>query len=500
MDRRAFLKISGLGSAAMYVPASLTLDSLLNPAYAASPDIGSANVVVPGTVPQVINVFLYGGPSELSGNLSIIGDIAGASQSSYANNINGITTTTADDPNNGQITPKGFWADAGGNVMEFLVDNDYMTVYRTMMKRTNDTRSHRESIFQTQKGTTDVEQRPGIGTVLAHVVDTQRANYLSALGQPEFILPFVSLEGETTFFAPDPDRSLDPSFRYQTLGTNLQNPFSRNAVPVFDNLANSLNARGRFSRVNEALASREQLEAQIGNVTSAVNAPLTFNTASIDAFDTADDFNDNGNGTSTLNYPNNGFANQIRAAVTLAVENPSTLFISAGNVGLGGWDDHNNGCDRYAGRMQQLFTALRAACKHIKYSSGTTPGGLVRNTNNIMINVYGEFGRRCNLNGSCGWDHGNCQNLFTLMGSGVRPANVLGKVVGKTMRVGSVGTNNQFQEPTGDSYEFEPSSVAATIYNAFGVQNPEVLNADAANKPEGNPVIDQTVAGEPPLF
>ncbi|GIX22618.1 MAG: hypothetical protein KatS3mg121_1401 [Gammaproteobacteria bacterium] len=504
MNRRDFLKFAGLGGTALYVPATFTLDALLQRSWAASPDYDAAEVSVTAPLPQVINIFLYGGPSELSGNLTQIEDIAAASQSSYANNIRGILATTADDPEDGQITPRGFWRDAGGQAMEFLVNRGYMTVYRTMVKRVNDSRSHRESIFQAQKGTTDVEGRPGIGTVLAQLLSRNAGQYLAALGKGslgELILPFVSLEGETTFFAPDPGAELDLGLRYQTLGTDLENPFARRMEPIFDQLVEAVNGtQGRFSRVKLALEARAQLAAQIGDIGARFEAPLVFSQAAIDPEDLAEDFQDNGDGTVTLQYPNNRFAEQIRAAVTLAVENPDTLFISAGNVGLGGWDDHNNGCDRYAERMQDLFETLRVACKHIRYADGTTPGGVARSTGNILINVYGEFGRRCNLNGSCGWDHGNLQNLFTLMGAAVRPAGALGKVVGRTRRSGTPGTNNQVQVPAPDSYEFEPAAVAATIYRAFGVLNPEVLTADPVLNPAGSGPIDQTVAGEPPLF
>lgn len=514
MDRRSFLKAASLGGTAVYVPASFTIDSLLNRAYAASPNYDALDFdFTDKTPPQVINIFLYGGPSELSGNLSIIDEIASASQSSYANNINGILTTTATDPDDGQITPNGFWAEAGGNIMEFLVDNGYMSVYRTMMKRANDTRSHRESIFQSQKGTTDIELRPGIGTVLAHALRQNPGGFEGFLGKSinNLILPFVSLEGETTFFAPDPENSLGMELSYQTLGTDLENPFARSVVPIFDNLVKEINDRNsRFSKVKEAFVAREQLETQIGNIGERFEAELRFSTAALDAFDAEADFTDNGDGTSTLEYPNNRFAEQIRAAVTLAVENPDTLFVSAGNVDLGGWDDHNNGCDQYADRMQDLFETLRVACKQIKYSdqsrsagvnnAAESPGGVARDTGNIMINVYGEFGRRCNLNGSCGWDHGNCQNLFTLMGENIRASGALGKVVGRTRRVGDVGTNNQMQVPRDNSYEFEPASVASTIYAAFGVQNPEILTADENLSPDGSPPIDETVDGEPSQF
>jgi hypothetical protein len=521
----------GAAGTSMTVPATFTIHSLLNRAYAASPqydnaqfDLGTLQAARPNLqrLPQIINVFLYGGPSELSGNLSIIDNIAANSQSSYANNIQGITQLQNDASGNGKITPRGFWGNtggpggnngAGGDIMEFLVENGYMTVYRTMMKRVNDTRSHRESIFQTQKGTTDVEFRPGIGTTLANLLYMNRStldghSLLGGNNVEGLILPFVSFEGESTVFAPDPDNNLPLRLRYTTLGDDLENPFNPNDYEdnnrnnIFTNLVTAVNTQNssRFGNVMNSFTSRSILGQNIGNLEAAFEAPITISTTNIDVADQANDFNDNGDGTSTLNYPNNGFARQIRAAITLAVENPDSLYIQVGNIGLGGWDDHNNGCDQYAGRMDDLFSALRAAVKHIKYSgtqtAGTsgTPGnaGLARRTDNILINVYGEFGRRCNLNGSCGWDHGNCQNLFTLAGAALRPAGALGKVVGTTTRTGQAGTNDQFQVPAAGSYEFEPASVAASIYSAYGAQNPQALTADEVMNPAGSGPIDET--------
>jgi uncharacterized protein (DUF1501 family) len=165
----------------------------------------------------------------------------------------------------------------------------------------------------------------------------------------------------------------------------------------------------------------------------------------------------------------------LRAAVTLAVENPATLFATVGGA-FGGWDDHNNGVDQYPRRMRDVFEALRVAMMHIKYShnSATQINGLNRPTDNIIINVFGDFGRRVNLNNSLGWNHGNNQNFYTLGGSrpGLRTAagsDAMGKLVGETVRVGNAGEDRQFTEPTTDSYEFEPMSVAANIYKYFGV-------------------------------
>jgi hypothetical protein len=45
----------------------------------------------------------------------------------------------------------------------------------------------------------------------------------------------------------------------------------------------------------------------------------------------------------------------------------------------------------------------------------------------------------------------------------------MGKIVGKTVRVGNAGEDGQYTAPDANSYEFEPMSVAANIYKYFGV-------------------------------
>jgi uncharacterized protein (DUF1501 family) len=102
---------------------------------------------------------------------------------------------------------------------------------------------------------------------------------------------------------------------------------------------------------------------------------------------------------------------------------------------------------------------------------------------NVVINVFGDFGRNVNLNNSMGWDHGNNQNLYTLGGWGI-PGRALGKLVGRTQRIGTPFQNRQFTSPTADSYQCEPFSIASTLFKYFGVQHPEVLT--------GEPPIDES--------
>ena len=117
--------------------------------------------------------------------------------------------------------------------------------------------------------------------------------------------------------------------------------------------------------------------------------------------------------------------------------------------------------------------ALQAAARHLELAGA----------DNVIINVFGEFGRNVNLNNSQGWDHGNNQNRFTLGGAGIS-GRALGKLAGRTQRIGTPFQNRQFTAPTDNSYQFEPFAIASTIFKYFGVQNPEALT--------GEPAIDES--------
>jgi hypothetical protein len=369
------------------------------------------------------------------------------------------------------------------------------------------------------KGSLDIETSAGVGTRIAAILYQHRALFEGSTTladgsvindvENDLLLPFVSFEGETRAFALDPDYSIPLLFRGLTLDENFDNPYSRNnnsndtAISALVNKVVTAADQQRFAGVVNAFELREFLEARIGNLQSSSTAALPLVTQPQDYLS----LDANATGPITLTYPNNRYAGNIRAAVTLAIENPSTLFTTIGGD-LGGWDDHNNGVDNYPTRMSQLFAALKSALLHIKYAGtqtagvAQTPGGIVRPTDNIALNMFGDFGRLVNLNNSEGWDHGNNQNLYTFGGAMVRPGgvNALGKVVGRTVRSGDSGANNQVTVPEAGSYEAEPMSIAASVYSYFGVQNPHILTADPALNPGGDLALDETVTAEARLF
>ncbi len=539
MNKRSFLKsVAALGGSTL-LPSSINPLAMYKTASAAV-DYSAASVVAPSVMPQVINIFLYGGPSELSGNLTNIVDINNNSQNPYDVPFGSriLTNDTTGDAANGFITKNGFWRGtpnggnphldnngAGGRAMQFMVDNKHMSVYRTLFKELDGTRSHRESLLQSFKGSLDIEGSPGVGTRIAAALFQHRTSFENftsladgtgisdIVNDPTMLLPFVSFEGDTRAFQQDPDFQIPLLFRGLTMDQNFNNPYTRgnnSNDAVLEALANNTRTTAydaRYAGAANSFDLREFLEGNIANITSANSSPLpVIDVSDPDAVTDAASLGLlPGN---AIVYPNNRYTSRIRAAVTLALVNPSSMYITVGG-GLGGWDDHNNGIDDYRNRMNDLFEVMKAAMLHIKYSAAAknagafkTLNGTTRSTDNIVINMCGDFGRRVNLNGNQGWDHGNNQNLFTFGGAGVRQggAAALGKVVGQTVRVGSAGTNSQVTEPAPGSYKAEPMSVAATVYSYFGVQNPQVLTADAKLNPAGVPAIDEAQPGEANLF
>ena len=455
INRRQFLKTTGmLGLSSM-----LPLTFWKGIARADLPD--SIQYVPPTVMPQVITIFLYGGPSELAGNLSNIEDINANSQNTYPSSL---------DPANedNDITPNKFWGNAGGLIMEDLLAKNQMSIYRTINRIKDDSKAHGRSITQNLVGNLDLFNA-GIGTTLAAILSKYKP---FAKEIEELVMPVVSFEGESKIF--NLGNLTVPEFlRPMAMDSNFRNPYERSKNwyldgsddltndARIDQLAQSVNAGTgeSYTKVTEAFLKRAELAEFIANRFNSdnVNAELPIDP------DT----------TAQIQYPDTNFGRLLRAAVSLAISNPDSLFISLGSGGLGGWDDHSGALDDYPGRMRGLMEALQVACRHMELMSAT----------NIVINVYGDFGRNVNLNGSMGWDHGNNQNLYTVGGSGL-PGRALGKLVGKTKRIGTPFQNRQFTSPTAGSYQCEPFAIASSIFKYFGVQNPEVLT--------GEPAIDES--------
>ena len=370
------------------------------------------------------------------------------------------------------VTANGFWGGggngAGGEVMERMLAANRLSVYRTINRVKDDSKAHRPSIFSNLTGMIgEDDARPGIATNLAGI--------LSANGgiQEKALFPFVSFEGESLVFNQG-DASVAANLKPITLTQDFENPYQRGINPFLpdvekikegvdarvdariEELAKSI-ATGqavRFDKTVQALAKRGEVANFVSSLANKVKKP----TLPVDPDDP----------TKTLAYPNTNFGNRLKAATILAINNPDTLFISLGSGGLGGWDDHDSAAGSYSKRLRELMEALEVAAKHLD----------AENKSNVVITVFGDFGRNANLNNSLGWDHGNNQNLYTVSGKGIA-GRQLGKIVGRTTLQGKADQNRLFTTPASDSYQCEPFSIASTIYKYFGVQNPEALTGEA---------------------
>jgi hypothetical protein len=498
MKRRDFIKALGIMGASLAVPPYLREKGFMTPAQAAGVSeqafrnarqavLGELNFEAPSVLPTVINIFMYGGPSELAGNLTNIAEINAKSQNPYPN---AMLQSTAD---GGQITPNGFWSSAGGAIMEELIASGDMSIYRTINRVIDDSKTHRTSIFSAQQGSLS-QETPGMGTTVAAILNT---HYYAQDAAP--FLPFVSFEGESVQYNLG-DINLPLTLKPVSLDRNFKNPYSRSVLRAFssnnndtadeictiggvekncdaaiEELAKTIAGNdSKFQKIQDGFSKRKELDDYISqNLSGDINALVPADT--------------DANGNRLVDYTGSFGAN-VRAAMVLAIQNSDTRFITLSTGGLGGWDDHDNSLDKYTNRVQNLMSNMRSAVNHMR----------IAGRNDIIINVFGEFGRNVNLNGSMGWDHGNNMNLYTFGGSAVRPTGALGKIVGKTKWTGREGQNRQFTAPTDDSYQAEPMSIAATIYGYFGVKNPQILTAGEDDRaPNGFGPIDETTAGEP---
>jgi len=497
--RRHFLKTaSAVGMIAVAPPVARLagFESVGLSSYAHAAQLDTADYQIPARLPQVINIFLYGGASELAGNLTNINHIASLSQNRYPEELLQLA-----DAETGEITLNGFWRSAGGDALEDMLASGDMSVYRTINRRKNNTRAHRQSIFSSQKGSLSIDSAGGMGSTIAAVLQANRAvldgsEQLGGKTLDELVLPFVSFEGTSIAFADNPDLPVPLRLRGLSLDEEFDNPYSRN-----DGVADSeLHAliqqveqtvsQNRFARVRNGFELRRNLESLIGNLQDAADAPLPLIPSDDPAVLELSDPN-----SGQLQYPDdNRFSARIKAAVTLAINNPDTKFISLGG-GLSGWDDHDSALETYVPRMRDLMRTLQVATRHIRYSD-VSHGG-TRDTSNIIINVHGDFGRNVNLNNSAGWDHGNNQNFYTFGGQALRVPGALGKIVGTTDVFGSADQNRLFTRPMDGSYETEPMSIAASTYGYFGVRNPRALTHDPDYNPTGDAAIDESVSGIP---
>jgi hypothetical protein len=393
---------------------------------------------------QTIMIFLYGGPSELSGNLTNIEEIKLASQSDYDNYFNsGIT-----------VTQNGFWEEAGGLIMEEMISSGDMNIFRTCYSQLRDdegNRSHGQCVSQNQRGVNSLDDTNGIFSIIANTL------YQNGMIDENSRLPFISMEGDATFFNAT-DFIIESFLKPNAFSSNLDNQYTRASADTWTYYTATERA------ITDYKDNRALLDITMDRVAQSIN-PESKIKENFDKRVELDNFIQDLSDVAIpegINYPNDSFSEKLSNAIKILNNNSDTKIISLGSGGLGGWDDHSEGLD-YRTKMKALFNSLKAGVEHLKAEG---------KDGSINIMVFGDFGRNVNLNSSYGWDHGNLQNFFLFGGKNY--FNNLG-VVGETQLVQTGELNRLYLKPAIDSYWFEPYSIAATLYSIYGITNPEYL-------------------------
>lgn len=451
MKRRNFIKLSLAAST------SLVLPSTVSGATTDYSGVQFDETIYRDNSAQVIMIFLYGGASQLAGNLTNLDEIKEKSQSSYDSYFRGITKTT-----------NGFWQEAGGTHLEEMLSAGDMTLFRTCyskVREENSNKAHGSCTVQNQKGSFN-ESSAGLITNLTKVLSNN-----GVLTQ-DTIMPIVTMEGESSFYASG--NAFIPSYlKAVGLNKDLDNPYKRFVRYWFEYSAderkitdyNKNDERGfdpSFNRVMNEMAQKNNKNTKVKNAFDR-REPLSQFITEIDTAVTPDLGSDA--------YPtDSSFAKTVEASIKVMSQNPDTKVITMNTGGLGGWDDHND-ARTYVSRCEDLFKTLKSSMAHLK---------ALNKEESITIMVFGEFGRNVNLNSALGWDHGNLQN-FLLFG-GKKYFTHRG-VVGETQIDSSGAINRLYMRPQEGSYSFEPLSIAATLYKVFGITNPEILT-------DGNPAVE----------
>ena len=442
MKRRTFIKLSVAAGMAILLPEFSSAKDLDLTQINFSTAISNANKA------QTIIIFMYGGASQLAGNLTNIDAIKGASQSNYDNYFRGITKTT-----------NSLWEEAGGTHMETLLANGDMSLFRccySKVREEENNKAHGSCTAQNQKGSFD-EDNAGILANLAQVLEANN------IVNSNSIMPFVTFEGESKFYI-EGSNTVSSYLKPVGIDENLKNPYSRyerdwryytdeeQNIQDYNDKINGFNAP-----LNTAMDTLAQEHNQQGKIRQAFTKRVDLSAFmhQISASSIPD--------LGTDAYPtNNHFAKQLETAIRVLSQNADTKVVTLSAGGLGGWDDHNE-ARNYVERSESLFASLKSAMAHIKAEGK-------EDTINIM--VFGEFGRNVNLNSAKGWDHGNLQNFYVLGGKGY--FNHKG-VVGETILENTGQINRLYLKPKSGTYQFEPLSIAATLYKIYGIENPEIL-------------------------
>ncbi len=385
---------------------------------------------------QTIIVFLSGGMSDVVGNVKHIDEIKAADMSIKKYPKGGITPTD-----------NGFWKEAGGEILEELLADGSLNVFRTCYN-TSASLAHGLNQKRYMNGN-NAGYNSGIVTTLMHVL------YRNGAINPGALLSNVAIDGSDYRLLEDGAMpAMLPDFlRPASFNRGLQNVYnyrktSDGLVTVGDQTATEKLNRANFSAELTALSQQHNLYDALSDIFNRRQEMSDFLDTVI-------------NESVPVEYPKTIDGRKMEAAMRILVNNPQTKVVSMLG-GHSGWDDHSGAIANHSKRATELFEAIRAAVRHAAAAG----------KENINIVLFGDFGRNMTLNSADGWDHGNNQVVYWF--GGKKLFNSLG-IVGETKLYEMVKKYRLYSVPADNAFWFQPYSIAATIYAMYGIKNPEVL-------------------------
>lgn len=457
MERRKFIGLSIITSLALILPKKLS--AAATEANSKFQNIDLNQDIYDNNKAQTLMIFLYGGASQLVGNLTNF------NSTDKDSGINDLSRNSYVYFNTITPTQNNFWEEAGGDSLENLLaardtnDHKILSVYRncySQERENKNNKAHFDCIRECQKGaSSDISS--GMVTNLAKILE---ANNLITENQSNS-LPFVTINSPTIAFYEEESYGLlknfekpislssgnqggfsNPFYRYQKYGSLIGiDPNSYDNLDETAQLKNSMRNEKMYNFFNRRVVLKDAIDS-LNNISIPT---LTFPYPELE------------------HLQDQGMTGPIKNAVKFLIHNPDTKVVT---MELGNWDDHN-AAKTYVKRSKQLFDALRSAKEHLEAEE---------KLGSINIMVFSEFGRNVSLNSSKGWDHGNLQNFYVLGGTDY--FNHQG-IIGETTLVMEEPTRvymkpkGRFGIPLEEGVDFfDPRSIAATFYKIYGINDP----------------------------
>jgi uncharacterized protein (DUF1501 family) len=186
-----------------------------------------------------------------------------------------------------------------------------------------------------------------------------------------------------------------------------------------------------------------------------------------DAFATLDRVSQVNTYVSSVTYPNNGFAQALRAVAGAMAKSIGTKVFW---VQTGGYDTHaGQNTNQANGAYAQLMATLNDGL--LAFYNDLNNQGMLSDT---VVLQFSEFGRRISENGSTGTDHGAAGVMFVMGGA------VKGGIYGTAADLRATPDNPTLENNGGDvRYETDFRSVYARIIDSWlGADSRAVLGAD----------------------